>query len=81
VPNSGIQGIAEADPLCPVEIPSAGASRVDPALEELTEFTGDGFDNFAPPDTQLAVGPSRLIEMVNVTVEPHQPDGDAQRRR
>ncbi|MFL5800967.1 MAG: LamG-like jellyroll fold domain-containing protein [Roseiflexaceae bacterium] len=41
--------------------PTAGQT-----IELLTEFRGSNTTNWTPPDTQMAAGPSRLIEMVNV---------------
>jgi hypothetical protein len=37
------------------------------ALEQLTAFDALGFANNTPPDTQAAVGPTRVVEMTNVT--------------
>lgn len=49
-------------------LPSSNSSH--PAAGEtiglLTTFTGSQIINSTPPDTQLAVGPDRLLEMVNV---------------
>jgi len=42
------------------------SSFADPGIEQLTEFDAAGFDNFAPPDTQMAAGPDFLVEMDNV---------------
>ena len=38
----------------------------DPSIEQLTDWNAAGYDKFAPPDTQVAVGPNRVIEMDNV---------------
>jgi hypothetical protein len=51
-----------SDPMRPLK------STSDPTLTEFTEFTAlSESGTLAPPDTQIAAGRTRLLEMVNVT--------------
>jgi hypothetical protein len=60
--------------LAPSRRPGAGPGAAaapastfgDPSIEQLAEWTAGAYDKFAPPDTYLAVGPTRVIEMDNV---------------
>src|SRR5712692_4954490 len=54
-----------ATALGPVSAPAV--TRTDPPLEELTGFTGIGYDGPTPPDTMAGVGPNDVVEMVNST--------------
>ncbi len=45
------------------------------ALEQLTAFDALGFVNNTPPDTQVAVGPTRVVEMTNVTGQVYMKSG------
>lgn len=47
------------------------------ALEQLTAFDALGFVNNTPPDTQVAVGPTRVVEMTNVTGQVYMKSGTA----
>ena len=53
--------------------PQAAASNA--TIERLTKFTGESEGNKIPPDTQVAVGPTKVIEMVNVTAQITDLDG------
>jgi IPT/TIG domain len=55
--------------------PGTGATTLGPStpqsapgvLEQLTGFDGTGPNGSTPPDTQVAVGPTDVVEMVNTT--------------
>jgi hypothetical protein len=48
-------------------MPAPGRSANDPTLTELTGFAAFSENGKLPPDTQIAAGRTRLLEMVNVT--------------
>ena len=56
--NSGIETQRR-----PAETPNTPTS--DPPVQQLLEFAAQGSTGWYPPDTQLAVGPSSILEMVN----------------
>jgi hypothetical protein len=67
--SSNFSGIAgPADPAS-TSTSIASYSSASNSLNVMSGFGGLGFDMAVPPDVQVAVGPSHIVEMVNVEME------------
>jgi hypothetical protein len=64
--TSGLSSAGSADPVGGSDLAAAGDPNVG-ALEQLANFAGAGVACCIPPDTQVAVGPTNVVEMVNAT--------------
>lgn len=66
--TNGAGASASTARLSSADSPATGTSASgDPALEQLSNVAGSGVGCCIPPDTQVAVGPTNVVEFVNAS--------------